>query len=427
MAVIAALVVSLTAVQFVAAYEGRTDDIVVIAADEVVNDDLYVGADELIIDGTVEGDVFVGATTVTVNGLVTGDLFAGATEITINGEVGDDLRGGSSALTINGRVGDDVLVGGYAIKLGGTGEVGGDMFAGGYSAIVDGAIEGDLRVGALGARLAGTVGGDAIVEVGSSSDAPPFDPAAFNPAMPDAETVAAGLEVADSAEIAGELRYEASQQFDIPAGVVAGETIFSEITVEAGETVSPARRLGRELFSTLQRWLLTLLVAGLFLRFAAGWFNNAADALKYDMVSVGGRGLLWYFGYMFAFALALIAVIMLAVLFGFLRLETFVGAIVGTGLFGLGSVMGLYVLVLLFVTKAIVGYWLGQRLLGTQQPLVQVAAGTLIVHVLTWIPFVGWLINFVITILGLGAILANWRRPAAAEPVEKSPEALAGA
>ena len=74
------------------AFEGRDGDKVVIAADEVIDDDLYVGANEFILDGTVTGDLIVGGTIITINGTVEGDLWAAGQVIIVNGTVKDDAR-----------------------------------------------------------------------------------------------------------------------------------------------------------------------------------------------------------------------------------------------------------------------------------------------------------------------------------------------
>src|SRR5262245_51816871 len=67
---ILAALLALTFVTPARAFDGRSGDRVVIASDEVVNDDLYVGAEEFVLDGTVNGDVVVFARTVTINGEV---------------------------------------------------------------------------------------------------------------------------------------------------------------------------------------------------------------------------------------------------------------------------------------------------------------------------------------------------------------------
>ena len=74
------------------AFDGRGGDNVVIKAGEVIDDDLYIGAQTITFDGTVTGDFVAGAQTVIINGTVEGDLIVGAQTVVINGSVGDDAR-----------------------------------------------------------------------------------------------------------------------------------------------------------------------------------------------------------------------------------------------------------------------------------------------------------------------------------------------
>jgi len=74
LAIIALL--TLTIVTPARAFVARTGEDVVIAADEVIEDDLYVSAATFTLDGTVKGDLAVAAQTITINGTVEGDLMA---------------------------------------------------------------------------------------------------------------------------------------------------------------------------------------------------------------------------------------------------------------------------------------------------------------------------------------------------------------
>ena len=73
------------------AFDGRGGDRVIIESGDVINDDLYVGAKEFVLDGTVNGDLIVFAQTVTINGKVDGDLMAAAQSVAVNGEVTGSL------------------------------------------------------------------------------------------------------------------------------------------------------------------------------------------------------------------------------------------------------------------------------------------------------------------------------------------------
>ena len=82
------------------AFEGRGDENVTIEADEVIEDDLYVGTNKLIVNGTIKGDLVVGASEILINGTIEGDLWAGGQTIEINGTVNGDVRVGGTAVIL---------------------------------------------------------------------------------------------------------------------------------------------------------------------------------------------------------------------------------------------------------------------------------------------------------------------------------------
>ena len=58
----------------VAAGDFRSETAVTVGEGETIDDDLYVGAGTVTIDGTVNGDATIGGGTVNVTGTVTGSL-----------------------------------------------------------------------------------------------------------------------------------------------------------------------------------------------------------------------------------------------------------------------------------------------------------------------------------------------------------------
>src|SRR3989344_3880748 len=70
-----------------------------IAKDEVINDDLFVAAEAIDIEGTVNGDVYLGAETVMVNGIINGDLHVGTGTFYLGGMVRDDAYVGAGNVT----------------------------------------------------------------------------------------------------------------------------------------------------------------------------------------------------------------------------------------------------------------------------------------------------------------------------------------
>ena len=71
-----ALLASLLFVSSAWAIETRGGQNVTIGADEVIEDDLYVGAETVTVEGTVRGDLVAAGGTVRMNGTVEGDIIS---------------------------------------------------------------------------------------------------------------------------------------------------------------------------------------------------------------------------------------------------------------------------------------------------------------------------------------------------------------
>ncbi len=161
------------------AAEFGAGDVYRLASGEIVNDDLYVTASEIFIDGTVDGDLYAAGGYIEVNGEVTGDVVMAGGSLVIRGSVGDDVRIAGAGITVLGTIQDDLFVagggavpGGFAIplqignrtieqgvRLGSSAQIGGDVYIAAAEGDIDGSIGGNLSVGmghvVLGARVTG--------------------------------------------------------------------------------------------------------------------------------------------------------------------------------------------------------------------------------------------------------------------------------
>ena len=131
------------------AAEFAADETYRIAEGEIVDDDLYITATEIYIDGAVKGDLFAAAQYIEIGptGAVEGDLWAAAASIVIQGAVQDDLRAAGNGIELSGAVGDDAFLaagGGPADFPTGTGP----------------------QTIPPGVRVTGEIGGDAYVAAG---------------------------------------------------------------------------------------------------------------------------------------------------------------------------------------------------------------------------------------------------------------------
>jgi len=141
----------------VQAFELRTENIVTINKDEVIEGNLYTTASSLIIDGEIEGDVFCIAGSITINGDVSGDVICAGNTIDINGFIEGSVRVIGNSITINNSIDKNLQAIGLSINLEKEAEVGWDMFVAGEYAEVAGFVGGDLHGGIANILISGEV------------------------------------------------------------------------------------------------------------------------------------------------------------------------------------------------------------------------------------------------------------------------------
>ncbi|MCB0037968.1 MAG: polymer-forming cytoskeletal protein [Anaerolineales bacterium] len=396
------------------AFEGRGDEeTVIIAADEVIADDLYVGANTLIINGTVEGDLFFGANEVEINGTVAGDVIGGGNSLIINGTIGDDILFGGTALIIadGASIAGDVLAGGTGIEIASGATVGNDVLFGAVGALLNGTIGGDVHGGGNGVEINGTIDGNVELDVGDPGSSMPFDPTLFNPNAPtNTPRATPGLTVGGDASIGGDLSYASSARAEVPATAVAGELIFDEVIPETAEQSSFATQLGTTAWAAAQRWVILLLLGWLLLRLMPNLVKGSAVQFNNNPGKGLLSGVLLYFGWPIALLILLALVILLAALLGAINVSWLSTAIIWLGIAVIVVEVILFILTLVFLCAILVSWLIGSRIVSDQSmPIIPLALGTLIVVILTAIPYLGSLVSFVVGIAGLGSLWLWWR------------------
>jgi hypothetical protein len=131
-----------------------------IAANEIVNDDVYLAGERIRIDGTINSDSLVAGTEIIINGVVTGDVMAAGRSITINGKVNDDIRmaGQSIALESKAQIGNDAMLAGWVLEQRVGSNIGGDLYFGGFQALLAGNVSRNIVVGTNSLELRGMIG-----------------------------------------------------------------------------------------------------------------------------------------------------------------------------------------------------------------------------------------------------------------------------
>ncbi len=148
----------------------RTGDSVEIESGETFEDNLYVFAGRITVDGTLDGDLVAAAGQISIEGTVTGDVTVAGGELSIGGEVLGDLRVAGGQLSVNGTVGGDVAVVGGNIEL--DGDIGADVLFAAGQMDIGGDVAGQIYGGAGEYRRTGTVVGPEDVTVGEDDEPP---------------------------------------------------------------------------------------------------------------------------------------------------------------------------------------------------------------------------------------------------------------
>ncbi|HEY5981990.1 MAG TPA: polymer-forming cytoskeletal protein [Anaerolineales bacterium] len=413
------------------AFDGRGGDRVSIPAGEVVNDDLYVGANDFVLDGTIDGDLIAGGQMITINGIVNGNVIAGGQTIVINGTVTGDVVAGGSVLFFgeSANIGGDVVGAGYSVEFRKGGAIGRDAVLAAAQILFAADVARDVQAGAGALEIAGRVGRNVHAAVGEANRAqagPP--PTVFMPqSTVPVPVIRQGLTIDPAARILGNLEYTQNSDLAFPAGVVQGaitRQLQPEDENKATVPATMAEKTGKWALNALRSLVTLILLALGLLWLFPGFVRALSEQLRSKTWPSLGWGLVAYAGFFFLLLLTLFLMIVGAVVFGVLTLNGLSAAIVLLGILLLFTLILGFVLAATYLAKIVFGTMLGKWILGrASSPLadnrywptiIGLSIIVIVIAVLTFpaIPgFLGALVNFAIVLFGLGALWL-WMRQA---------------
>jgi cytoskeletal protein CcmA (bactofilin family) len=383
--------------------EGDPD--VTIGADEVIDDDVFVGGRHVLVEGTINGDLFASGETVTITGTVEGNLIATGAVVTISGTVdGTALLGCYSAEIQPGAViTRSVYFGGFNLEIQPEAMVERSIYAGGYQVQIGGQVDRGVVAGVGAFAADGTIGGDVLLDVGDpDSQFPdiqfgePFD-------RYEVEMLAPGLYIEDDA-IGGELDYRYSQM-DVNVNTDIDVEQFTDDVVSFFVTDRLRHRTGE--FVTL------LLLGAALLYFGMGWLSKAVDEVKANSLRDTGVGLAIFVLFLPAILILGLALVAVVVLGSFLTFGTFTGTLMSLGWLSFSGLMAVFGLLVSYGTKIVLGYLVGRWILEKTSEngfenywrhFAALALGVFIYEVLRAVPVFGWLLAVIVIVIGTGAI-----------------------
>ena len=322
-----------------------------------------IGGSIVVEEGETVSEVSGVAGTIIVHGTVTGDVSGAAGNVVITGTVDGDVSVATGNLRIDGDVGGDVSAGAGSVHLEEGATVAGNVDLGAGQVRIDGSIDGDARIGA--------------------------------------ETIHLGQD----ASIGGSLTYDGQLEgnLDAVAGDITRDRTLGPTTVTE---LQPLVSWVFAVYTFLMNLLLGIILLALFPRFSAGVADRAmAEPVKTGLVGLG----------------ILVAVPLLLVIL-FITVIGIPLGLVGTLIFLFVAWVGL------IYGRFVLGMWLlspglrnrlgfearddPNRVGGIDRKWVALLLGLVIGGLLGVIPVVGGLVNFLLFLLGLGALalVLNGRR-----------------
>jgi len=396
-----------------------------IAADEVIEDDLYVFGDEVTIDGEVKGDVIAFGRLIKVKGSIEGDLIAAGQAIVISGEVGDDVRMAGQVLKIgeDAAIGDDVIAAAFSLEMEGASSVGGDLVYGGYQALVAGDIDGTVRGAMANCEISGHVAGHVDLNVDGdeagaqayTSGSPP--PISF-PHVP------AGLTIRGTAQLDDGLKYESPDEANIEADAqITGEIEHKRPVVQAKRPPTPAEKAWK-----IVRQYAALLIVGLCVVLVAPtWTRRMSDNLQSRPLASFGLGLAGIVGFVVLLIAIPVGMIIVAIMAGLVKLTSLIPVVIVLGLLGETSLVAGFWFFTTYLAEIVLGFFLGRWLLGrVNRPLgenrvLSLIVGVLLLALISIVPYLGPIVGWLAVLFGLGALVL-WmfcKKPPEPAPAQK--------
>jgi len=335
----------------------------------IIDDDLVIAGNTIKSDATIRGDLISASSRLVQNGIVEGSVIAGAKDLDILGQVKGSVRGFGQNINVNGKVNRNLIGFGAALSIKPDGEIGGDVTAFCGELTLDGKIGKGLR-GSIGTLIiSGIINGDVSVNADEITLMP-------------------------TAKILGDFKYRSKKQAKIESGAqVIGQTLWTKKEKKEekkAKGIFTAKSLITEIL-----FLFALMLTGIVLTLI--FKKNALQAKKAVTTSfLKSLGL----GFVFMVCIPIAIVVLIVTILGI--------PIAIIALFAYA--------VLIYIAKIPVATALGGMIIkafgkqGEPSLIWSMLLGLIILTILLNIPYLEWLIYFIVLFTGFGAILISQKQ-----------------
>ncbi len=336
---------------------------VVLAANEVHEGWYFAAGDQVVIEGTINGDAYVAGGIVEVEGTVNGDLLVAGGMVTVGGTVTDDIRAAGGTVRFSGKVGKNISVAGGSVIVAKSAHVSGNLLAACGNLEITGAIDKEARVASGDAGISGTIKGN----VDFAGDY---------------------LSVPQGANLGGNLNARVTEKQNVK---IAEGTVHGKVDVSLEEMRHAARILGYSAWRFWFKivWACSLILAGLIAVFL---FPTQIKKIGSTITQRLGETSIW--GILGIIVIPIVSVVLCVTIIG-----------IPVGVFALTIFLWM-----LYLSQLSLGVVLADRLFVLERKtgwnlFGAIAVGVILMQALTFIPYLGFLVNLAAVILGVGAIL----------------------
>ncbi len=329
-----------------------------------INGDAFLAGSEITFSGNIDGNLFVAANSINLSGKINGNVFVAGNSLTINSEGIDNLFLAGNLVNINSKINKNSYVAGNSVVMSSNSEVGKDLFVSASALTLNANVKRDLSVESTTITLGSNVGRNASI----ISESAYFG---LN------SKIENDLEVSSSMQTASNLNQVAN-------GVIS----VKEAENNPGKDYIASFK--SKVFGKLTFGLFSVLIVGLLL---IKFFGKNVAKLNKDIEKNFGKNL--GKGFLLLILTPIISLILLITIIG-VKLSFIV--------------TGIYVLAIFFasiVGSIFIGEMFLRKLIKEKNPsqYLSLLIGSLIYIIFTVIPFVGWIIGLIITVVSLGALV----------------------
>jgi hypothetical protein len=342
-----------------------------IPKDEIEVQNLYLAGKTVTISTTAQKDLTAAGGQVVVNGPVYGSVLAAGGSVEVLQDVQGSVRVAGGQVTISGHVSGDVLAAGGTVTIIPGSVVAGDIIAAGGNVDIEGVVNGAVHLYGNEITVNGTVGGPVSVKAAKS------------------------LTFGAKAIVGKEVVYSAPQEATVLEGAKLGQNVTFNKTDQFQQFRTGA---AAGLFALLGILIVIKIVGMTLTALVAAWvFPKTAYALSGEFVSNFWKS-------------ALLGFVVLVVT----PVACFLLALTAIGIYASLMFLLLYVFALILsgvamcvFSGALLSKWIVKDLRVDWKWII---AGSAVVSLVWFIPFVGWIADGLLFFASLGVIVASMRR-----------------